>query len=498
MASPEWLLRCGLVLSLALLLVWSLRHPLRRWCGARVAYGLWLLPPAALVAALLPAPVRVVSWAPLASIGEFAAPGAAAAEAGWRFADLAPALWAAGVLVALAWHWLAQRRFLAALRLRNCEGVARSAAVAAPMAIGLLRPRIVLPEDFEARYPPEAQALMLAHERAHLAAGDLPAQALATLVACACWPNPLAWWALRAFRHDQELACDARLLESRPAQRRPYADALLQAQLAGERLPAPLGCHWPTGHPLKERIAMLKHLPHTRLRRRGQAAMLVLALAFGGGVWATQAPVTVSAEAPTYAVRLLLSRPGHAPLMPSLLVRAGERAGIRSDDAELELQVSDGGDGMVYLQTELRLDGRLAGTPAIAMKTGEPGTVRIGSGVSDGIELTFWVSPQKRAPTASSPAGALADVRPPPRYPAQAMRDGIEGEVRVEFDVDATGVVRNPRILSAQPVGVFEEAVLTAVRGWWLNPQNQAQPLPASMQMPIHFRLDEDDLAPAG
>lgn len=498
MASPERLLWCALALSLALLLVSILRRPLRHWCGARVAYGLWLLPPVALVAALLPAPVREVSWAPLGSIGVLAAPDAAVADTGWRFADLAPALWAAGVLVALVWHWLAQRRFLAALRLRSGDGLARSAAVAAPMAIGLLRPRIVLPEDFELRYSPAAQALMLAHERVHLAAGDLPAQALATLLACASWPNPLVWWALRAFRHDQELACDARLLESHPAQRRPYADALLQAQLAGERLPAPLGCHWPTGHPLKERIAMLKHLPQPTLRRRGQAAMLVLALAFGGGVWATQAPVAVSAEAPSYAVRLLLSRPGHAPLMPSLLVRAGERAGIRSDDAELELQVSAGADGMVYLQTELRLDGRLAGTPALAMKTGEPGTVRIGSGASDGIELTFWVSQQKKVPTAAAPAGTLADVRPPPRYPVQAMRDGIEGEVQVAFDVDATGVVRNPRIISAQPAGVFEESVLTAVRGWWLNPQNQAQPLPASMQTPIRFTLNEDDSAPAG
>lgn len=498
MLSPELLLRCAAALSLALLLVWALRRPLRRWFGARVAYGLWLLPPVALLAALLPAPVRVVSWAPLGSIGALVPANAALADAGWRFTDLAPSLWLAGALIALCWQWLAQRHFLTALRLRSCDGIARSASVAAPMAIGLLRPRIVIPEDFETRYPPEAQALMLAHERAHLAAGDLPAQAVATLIACANWPNPLVWWASRAFRHDQELACDARLIETYPAQRRSYADALLQAQLAGERLPAPLGCHWPTGHPLKERIAMLKHLPQPALRRRGQAAMLVLALAFGGGVWATQAPVTLSAEVPTYGVRLLLSRPGHAPLMPSLLVRAGERAGIRSDDAELDLQVFEGGDGLVYLQTELRLDGRLAGTPKIAMKAGEPGTVRIGSSTSESIELTFWVSPQSRAPADSARAAILADVRPAPRYPAQAMREGIEGEVRVAFDVDATGVVRNPRIVSAEPAGVFEDSVLSAVRSWWLNPQNQTQPLPASMQMPIRFTLDEDERAPAG
>lgn len=77
----------------------------------------------------------------------------------------------------------------------------------------------------------------------------------------------------------------------------------------------------------------------------------------------------------------------------------------------------------------------------------------------------------------------------PPRYPAQAMRDGIQGEVQVAFDVDATGVVRNPRVLHSEPPGVFDEAALAAVRGWWLNPQNQPQPLPASMQTPIRFEL---------
>ena len=50
-------------------------------------------------------------------------------------------------------------------------------------------------------------------------------------------------------------------------------------------------------------------------------------------------------------------------------------------------------------------------------------------------------------------------------------------------------VVRNPRVLHSEPPGVFDEAALAAVRGWWLNPQNQPQPLPASMQTPIRFEL---------
>jgi hypothetical protein len=180
MVSPDTLLRCGAGLTLALLLVLATRRLVRRQCGARVAYALWLLPPMALLAGLLPAPVRLVSWSPLASLGTLTPAPTLAADPSWRLADLAPALWLAGVLVALCWQCWAQRRFVAALRMQGQPGLARSERVAAPLAVGLLRPRIVLPADFETRYAPEAQALMLAHERAHLTAGDLPAQAIAT------------------------------------------------------------------------------------------------------------------------------------------------------------------------------------------------------------------------------------------------------------------------------------------------------------------------------
>jgi TonB family protein len=133
--------------------------------------------------------------------------------------------------------------------------------------------------------------------------------------------------------------------------------------------------------------------------------------------------------------------------------------------------------------------GTLAGRPAISVKAGEPGTMRVGSGATDGFELTLWVTPQAKAQADTASTPILADVRTPPRYPAQALRDGIQGEVQVEFEVDATGVVRNPRVLQADPPGVFDEAALAAVRGWWLNPQNLQQPLPASMQAPIRFEM---------
>jgi beta-lactamase regulating signal transducer with metallopeptidase domain len=90
-------------------------------------------------------------------------------------------------------------------------------------------------------------------------------------------------------RVDQELACDATVIEARPALRRSYGEALLKTQLSA--CVPPVGCTWPSRapHPLKERIAMLKSPPPTR-RRRLVGAALLAGLALGGGyaAWAAQ------------------------------------------------------------------------------------------------------------------------------------------------------------------------------------------------------------------
>ncbi len=56
-------------------------------------------------------------------------------------------------------------------------------------------------------------------------------------------------------------------------------------------------------------------------------------------------------------------------------------------------------------------------------------------------------------------------------YPAEARAQGIEGFVMVRYDVDESGRVVNPAVVSAQPAGVFDEAALTAVSDWKYSPR---------------------------
>lgn len=300
MASNELLqglIEATLAGSAAVLLVLALRRPMRAAFGAQIAYALWSLVPLAMLATLLPAAVIEVQQLPVAPVLtaplELAMPATVAAR-GIEVTTALLALWLLGALASAGWLWRVQlvfRRQLGALVPQ--AGVLRAQQVCAglPATLGLWHPRIVLPADFETRFDPAQRALVLAHERRHVARLDPWANALAALLRCLCWFNPLFHLAAARMRHDQELACDADVLTAHPQQRRRYGESLLNAQLALQT--APLGCHFGFGHPLKERIMLLnRERPAPRLRQMGIVLVALVASATAWGAWASQSPRT--------------------------------------------------------------------------------------------------------------------------------------------------------------------------------------------------------------
>lgn len=80
-----------------------------------------------------------------------------------------------------------------------------------------------------------------------------------------------------------------------------------------------------------------------------------------------------------------------------------------------------------------------------------------------------------------------------PVYPAEARAEGIEGTVVVEYRVSAEGEVLEPRVVSAEPPGVFDQAALTAVRTWRYRPprpDGEAVEVPG-VRSTLRFRLGE-------
>ena len=77
-----------------------------------------------------------------------------------------------------------------------------------PVAFGVFRPTLVLPAVFDAEFDPPQQEAVLAHELAHLAAGDPVWHLLATLACALLWWHPAAWWSRRQLRAASETAAD--------------------------------------------------------------------------------------------------------------------------------------------------------------------------------------------------------------------------------------------------------------------------------------------------
>jgi hypothetical protein len=174
------------------------------------------------------------------------------------------AVWALGALGFLAYHLVAHGRFCARLRRQSrlshmvAKGrvhVIETDAAQGPLAFGIWRKYVAFPKDFRERYDAVERDLALAHELAHHVRGDLIANWAALIVLAIHWFNPIAWRAFRAFRADQELACDALVLSGRAgALRHAYGRAIVKSAHGGAVSAA---CHLHTINDVKGRLRML-------------------------------------------------------------------------------------------------------------------------------------------------------------------------------------------------------------------------------------------------
>ncbi len=82
-------------------------------------------------------------------------------------------------------------------------------------------------------------------------------------------------------------------------------------------------------------------------------------------------------------------------------------------------------------------------------------------------------------------------VKIPPLYPMRARMLGIEGWVKVKFLVDTKGRVKNIKILSSHPPGIFDEVTRQAVSRWRFQvPTVDGTPVQVEVITTIKFKLD--------
>lgn len=148
------------------------------------------------------------------------------AAQGFALLDQLPAIWLTGVgcmalymaLSLLRMRW----RLRAAPRIQ--DNVYRCTDWSTPFVLGVLAPRIYVPETVSEQDFPQ----VLAHERCHIRRWDHVWKPLAFLLLAVNWFNPVLWAAYVLLGRDMERACDEMVLKNAtPSQRAAYSRALV-------------------------------------------------------------------------------------------------------------------------------------------------------------------------------------------------------------------------------------------------------------------------------
>ena len=250
-----WLFDSLLVTTVLMGAVLLVRRKVARLFGPGVAYALWLIPAARLlmpsiegaaapVAQSGPGVSDAVRESILASVSspdimvDTASKSIAAAV---DLTALGVTFWLGGaalffIIQMIRYASMRDDLLSEAIEIANIDGVRVIASdqVAGPLAFGLFKRYIAVPQDFTKSYSPAERELAIAHKMAHHKSGDLFVNLAAFIILCLQWFNPIAWISWNAFRFDQEAACDARVLAGKGAEERAiYGQALAKTAFDG-------------------------------------------------------------------------------------------------------------------------------------------------------------------------------------------------------------------------------------------------------------------------
>ncbi|MCP1726143.1 protein TonB [Natronospira proteinivora] len=115
--------------------------------------------------------------------------------------------------------------------------------------------------------------------------------------------------------------------------------------------------------------------------------------------------------------------------------------------------------------------------PQLDVPTGMEGGAFIGSG--GGAE-------------GSGDGDVVPIVRVEPQWPREALVQGIEGWVQVEFTIREDGSVSNPRVVDSEPRRVFDRAALRAIQRWRFRPRIvDGRPVERQATQTIEFNLED-------
>jgi TonB family protein len=107
-------------------------------------------------------------------------------------------------------------------------------------------------------------------------------------------------------------------------------------------------------------------------------------------------------------------------------------------------------------------------------------------------DMTAAVANTKRAAEVVNAGSLVLAYYSPPTFPDGALARRLSGWVDVEFVVKSDGLVSNVIITGAEPVGIFEQAAVDAVKKWrYKPPQRDGHAIDQRARLRMKFAMDK-------
>jgi len=366
-------------------------------------------------------------------------------------------------LLRLACH----RRRSQSLRavLPDIETIARSIGAAAefrlsgqirsPVTFGLRRPLILLPLQFPQLTESHRRAIVC-HELLHVRRRDWLFILGEQLVCILFWFHPGIWWLADRIRLKREQTVDEQAARLMP-DRRQYAQALLESAflpLGQSTVPAPL---FLTRNHLRQRVVLLfREVSMSRKRKVLSLVCMTTILTLAGVAAAWAFPLFVIPPDPSAPLPSNLEKPkilsshSRGKILPPRLIHYVEpdfSSDVHGSSGEMKMETVIDEKGKIVICSCIKVrnpiwavldqwkfePASLEGTP---LAYGTTIAIRYKKAAADDKPKVDWQLEQGQ-----EFQKGICYHRWVPAYPAEAIRQGIQGEVALKISVDEWGHV---------------------------------------------------------
>lgn len=315
-----------------------------------------------------------------------------------------------------------------------------------PISWGAVHPVILLPTSCKHWDRARLQHVIL-HELAHIQRLDWLTQLVGRFACAVYWYNPLVWWVARHMNELAEESCDDLVL-MQTRDHTGYADSLVTVAREKLQVPKlPLLAQALVGSFLGKRVRAI--LDKSRCRKHNESERVIAGVVAAYSAAALLASLTVG---------------------PATALRANDFKGT----SYISVRVM-GDDTPNFLASEPPAKTALPARWILTANVAELETVFVRS---TAVPAPVITRNRLQVPRVSmeglaiggQPEGARLLYKQFPEYPQSAESHGLEGFATVEYEIDASGKVKNPVVLESTPQGIFESSALKAIEAYRYDP----------------------------